>query len=182
MSEFYNIILNKKSDNKNNSNKNIVNKDKKKANKLFKVNKKKLKLITNKNKKILDPKYENQATNKVNNDINNEDLNYNQFRENQAYDAGGVYARKDLIDPGYDNEINRLKANIEKYQKQLTDGKDEYGNIYLKNKLINIKGQITKSNNRINKLEKEREELIYNQNKQNLNIQLTNKRSKSQKK
>ena len=175
MSEFYNIILNKKSDNKNNDN---GKKEKKKANKLFKVNKKKLKLITNKNKKILEPKFENQATEFQ---PIEENLNDKQFREKQAYDAGGVYARRDLIDPSYDNEINELKARIEKYNKQLEDKKDENGNAYTNTKLINIRGQITKANNRIIQLEKQRDELIHNQNNENINIKI-NKRSKSLKK
>lgn len=175
MSEFYDIILNKKSNDDTNK-----KTDKKKKsndiNNLFRVKKKKLKLIHNKAAKILDPKYENQATTH-NNEVIEENKDNKEFREKIAYDRGRYDRARDLIDPSIDNKIKELEDKIKAKKNQISY--QDMNDIQLRAN----NNVITRWKNAIIALNKQRDNYIHEQNNnEQFNIDLKKKRTKSSQK
>ena len=121
--------------------------------------KQKLKIVEN---KIYDKNKKNEVINKnvnYDNDIDNEEEKKNkEEREKIAYQSGEHYGKRDVVDSIYDIKIKDLKNKL----KNTTD-----------------KSWITKYNNLIKELEKERDDVINN----NKNIQIKDKsRNKSRNK
>ena len=121
--------------------------------------KQKLKIIEN---KIYDKNKKNEVINKninydnENNNDNEEEKKNKEEREKIAYQSGEHYGKRDVVDSIYDKKINELKNKL---------------------KNTNDKSWITKYNNLIKELEKEKDEIIHN----NKNIQIKDKsRNKSQ--